>query len=154
MAFHGRDLQDERALPVAYFLPYLGSRDLPREQGRHQRAGRRKLGIRAGDKIRITSRSCALGIVAAAEPSTLVRPGCVAISLHYGHWQMGASSLSIRDAGHAVMGGPVRADRKMGTGVSFNRLGRLDVSMGGTPLVDCVGGIPDFSSTRVKITKA
>ena len=37
----------------------------------------RKLGIRAGDKIRITSRSCALGIVAAAEPSTLVRPGCV-----------------------------------------------------------------------------
>lgn len=114
----------------------------------------RKLGIRAGDKIRITSRSCALGIVAAAEPSTLVRPGCVAISFHYGHWQMGASSLSIRDAGHAVMGGPVRADRKMGTGVSFNRLGRLDVSMGGTPLVDCVGGIPDFSSTRVKITKA
>ncbi len=92
--------------------------------------------------------------MAAAEPSTLVRPGCVSISFHYGHWQMGASSLSIRDAGHAVMGGPVRADRKMGTGVSFNRLGRLDVSMGGTPLVDCVGGIPDFSSTRVKITKA
>ncbi len=119
-----------------------------------------KLGIGKDDSVRVYSRSCPQGIVIKALPTRLIRKGCVAISFHYGHTQMGAGELSIRDVEHVMLGGTqvgshgrLKADPRLGAGGSFNALGRLDASLGGTPLTDALGGIPDFSSTRVNIVK-
>ena len=120
-----------------------------------------KLGVKKGDKVRVISRDCPQGIVIAAQPSSLVRKGCVAISFHYGHKQMGASELEIADVETAVLGGAtvgsngkLKGDPRLGGGANFNELGRLDATIGNTPLVDALGGIPDFSSTRVRIERA
>ncbi len=120
----------------------------------------RELGISAGDRVRITSRSCPQGIVMRARPSSLLRRGVVAISFHYGHSQMGASDLEIQDVEQVLLGGSsvgshnrMKGDPRLGSGGNFNELARLDTSLGDTPLVDPVGGIPDFSSTRVRIEK-
>ena len=106
------------------------------------------------------SKNCPQRIVIEALPSTLVRKGCVAIPFHYGHTQMGAGKLYIRDVEYVMLGGlqvgrngVLRPNPRLGTGGSFNALGRLDTSLGGTPLTDALGGIPDFSSTRVNIVK-
>ncbi|MDP2279970.1 MAG: hypothetical protein Q8K51_17335, partial [Nitrospirota bacterium] len=48
----------------------------------------------------------------------------------------------------------LKPDRSLGTGLQFNYVTRLDEDFANTPMVDVVGGIPDFSSTRVKIVKA
>jgi len=45
-------------------------------------------------------------------------------------------------------------DPRLGTGVLPNLLGRLDPYLNNTPLVDVLAGIPDFSSTKVRIEKA
>ncbi len=34
-----------------------------------------------------------------------------------------------------------------------NMVSRLDEALGNTPMVDLIGGIPDFSSTRVKLVR-
>ncbi len=89
-----------------------------------------------------------------------IRPGCVALSHHYGHWQHGASTLEIKEGHQVFLGGrkifirdKLIPDLRRGAGVAVNRLSRLDESLHNLPLLDLVGGIPDFSSTRVKIVK-
>ena len=83
------------------------------------------------------------------------------MSFHYGHTQFGASRLNVRDAASVFLGGKevtdgqgLKPNPKMGAGLNFNAVARLDEDFGNTPLVDVCGGIPDFSSTRVKIVKA
>ena len=44
-------------------------------------------------------------------------------------------------------------DLRRAAGPAVNSLSRLDESLYSLPLVDLVGGIPDFSSTRIKIHK-
>ena len=119
-----------------------------------------KLGVREGDLISISSRHCPQGIKIKAHPSVLIAEGVVAVSFHYGHTQCGASKIWIKDAKKVLLGGAeagddkaLKPDPKLGQGASFNMLGRLDESQGRLPLTDPLGGIPDFSSTRVKIVK-
>jgi tetrathionate reductase subunit A len=119
-----------------------------------------RLGIKDGDLVRLTSPSNAQGTRGKVKLSALVRPGCVAISFHYGHTQMGASPLPVKQADTLFLGGKqvadsggMLADRRLGTGTSPNLLSRLDANLGNTPLVDVIGGIPDFSSTRINIEK-
>ena len=38
-------------------------------------------------------------------------------------------------------------------GINPNDVARLDPALGNTPLTDAVAGIPDFSSTRVRVVK-
>jgi tetrathionate reductase subunit A len=60
-------------------------------------------------------------------------------------------------ATHALLQGEdyyLRGDPSLGTGIRPNDLGRLDETLGNLPLVDVMAGIPDFSSTRVRIVKA
>ena len=120
----------------------------------------RKLNIKDKDNIRLYSLSFAKGIPAKAQITRLIRPGIVGISFHYGHTQLGASSLPIKDAAKVFLGGEsisdtqgMIGDPRLGTGVLSNTLGRLDPHLGNTPLVDVLAGIPDFSSTRVRIAK-
>lgn len=119
-----------------------------------------KLGVHEGELIRISSRHCPSGILIKAHPTALIAEGVVAVSFHYGHTQCGASKIFIKDAQNVLLGGSEAGDTKalkpnalLGQGASFNLLGRLDESQGTLPLTDPLGGIPDFSSTRVNIVK-
>ncbi len=121
----------------------------------------KKLSLKDGVRVRLTSRSNPKGIVGKLKVSKLVRPGCLGVSFHYGHTQMGASPLPIQKADKVFLGGSKVADAngmianpRLGAGINPNDLSRLDEAFANTPMIDPVGGIPDFSSTRVKVEKA
>lgn len=118
-------------------------------------------GLRDGDTVRLVSRSNPGGVAARVKTTGLVKPGCVAVSFHYGHSQLGASSLPISGAETLFLGRETVADHNglrgnpaLGAGTPPNDLGRLDESLGNLPLIDVLAGIPDFSSTRIRIEKA
>lgn len=115
-------------------------------------------GVKDADSVRLVSRSHPQGVVGRVKVSTLVKPGCIAVSFHYGHTQLGASSLPITGVDKLFLGGRkvmdskgLRGDPSLGAGIQPNDLGRLDETLGNLPLVDVMAGIPDFSSTRVRI---
>lgn len=121
----------------------------------------KKLGLDSGAKVRLVSRSNPKGVTGKLQVSELVRPGCLGVSFHYGHTQLGASRLPIIKAEEVFLGGRSVADKgglipnpRHGTGINPNDLSRLDESFANTPMIDPVGGIPDFSSTRVRIESA
>ncbi|MEA3548800.1 MAG: molybdopterin-dependent oxidoreductase [Thermodesulfobacteriota bacterium] len=118
------------------------------------------LSIKDDDLIRLLSRSNTEGITGKVKTSKLIRRGCLGISFHYGHSQLGASKLPISKGETVFMGGKKVVDKdglipdpKLGSGINPNMVSRLDENLANTPLVDLTGGIPDFSSTRVQIIK-
>ncbi|MEA3467904.1 MAG: molybdopterin-dependent oxidoreductase [Thermodesulfobacteriota bacterium] len=120
----------------------------------------RSLNIKDGGKVRLISRSNTVGIVGKVKISKLVRNGCLAVSFHYGHSQLGASRLAVSKGETVFLGGKKVIDKdglipdsKLGTGLNPNMVSRLDENLADTPMVDLTAGIPDFSSTRVKIVK-
>ncbi len=120
----------------------------------------RALGVADGDRVRLVSRSNPGGISGRVRTGRLIRPGCVAVSIHYGHTQHGASRLAVQDAEQVFLGGRrvtdengLVPDPKLGAGLNPNMVSRLDEHLDNTPLVDLTGGIPDFSSTRVRIIR-
>lgn len=120
-----------------------------------------RLRLKPMDAVRLVSRHHPAGVVGRLKVSRAVRPGCLAVSFHYGHTQFGASSIEGRDLERAFLGaktvveqGKLVAEPRYGAGINPNVLSRLDPSLRNTPLVDLVAGIPDFSNTRVRITKA
>lgn len=121
----------------------------------------RELGVKDHDLVRLTSPSNRQGTLGKVKASALIRPGCVGVSFHYGHTQLGASPLPVKKGDTLFLGGGsvvdhqgLVGDKRLGTGTSPNLLSRLDENLGNTPLVDLVGGTPDFSSTRIRIEKA
>ena len=121
-----------------------------------QDAVREKLST--GNRVRLISRSNSQGITGEIKVTKLVRTGCLAIAHHYGHTMMGAAPLSVTNANQVFFGGNAVADKKklkpdmtIGRGINANNISRLDRRLNNTPLTDAVGGIPDFSSTKVKI---
>lgn len=116
--------------------------------------------LKTGDTVRLTSASNSEGIVGIVRTTKLIRPGCVGVSFHFGHTQFGGSELLIKDADSAFLGGKaVASETKLKpnpafrSGLNFNDIGRLDENLGNTPMVDNVGGFPDFSSTKVHIER-
>ena len=112
----------------------------------------RKLGISSGDRVRIRSRALPEGAVARVEVSERVRPGCVVLPHHYGHWQHGAGRLFVAGAERVFLGGKevargeeVRPDPSRARGLAPNLLFGVRL--------DLLGGIPDFSLERVKLEK-
>ncbi len=121
-----------------------------------------RIKLKEMDAVKLVSRSNPDGIEGKVRISRLVRPGCVAVSFHYGHTQFGASGLEIAGDGaqgaflggeHVVRDGKLIPDARYGAGLNSNMLSQLDSNLGDTPLVDLVAGIPDFSNTRVKVVK-
>lgn len=117
-----------------------------------------RLGIKDGQQVRVVSRSSSKGIVGRVKVSRLIRKGCTAISFHYGHTCHGAGQIEIKNGSSVFLGGSkvvsgntLIPDPKRGKGLNFNEIARLDHSLDGLPLVDVQAGIPDFSSTRVRI---
>jgi anaerobic selenocysteine-containing dehydrogenase len=119
-----------------------------------------KLGLKDGDIVRVYSPSNPEGVVTRVKVTNLIRPGVVAYSHHFGHWQHGASSVYIEKAPSVLLGGEkvargnwTKVDPRRGVGVTMNRVTRLDPELFNLPLVEPIAGIPDFSSTRVRIEK-
>ncbi|WP_456388591.1 molybdopterin-dependent oxidoreductase [Desulfolithobacter sp.] len=118
----------------------------------------RSLGIQDGDRIRLVSRSTPGGITGQVQTSRLIRPGCLAISFHYGHTCHGAGRVEVRDGQSVFLGGSrvvsgnsLIPDPSRGRGINPNEIARLDDHLGSLPMVDVQAGIPDFSSTRVRV---
>ncbi|NPA48355.1 MAG: molybdopterin oxidoreductase, partial [Thermodesulfobacteria bacterium] len=119
-----------------------------------------KLGLKEGEIVVVSSRSFPEGIMVRVKPTERIRPGCAALCHHYGHTQHGARSLVVFRGEEVFLGGKrVMAGEKLipdlrrAAGAAVNLLSRLDESLYKLPLVDLVGGIPDFSNTRVTIRK-
>jgi anaerobic selenocysteine-containing dehydrogenase len=120
----------------------------------------KKLGIKDGDRVKIHSNSNYEGVITTIKVTDLIRPGTVAYSHHFGHWQHGVSSLFVVDGEKVFMGnkniinnGRIITDNKRGVGITPNLLTRLDEQLFNLPLVDPLGGIPDYSSTKIDIEK-
>lgn len=119
------------------------------------------IGFKTGDNVRLVSKSNTTGITGKVKVTKLIRQGVLGLSHHYGHTQLGAASVPVKNAEAVFLGGKKIVDKKgrlipnprYGTGASMNYVVRLDEDFANTPMVDIVGGIPDFSSTRVKIVK-
>ncbi len=118
------------------------------------------LGVKGGDRVRLISASNKSGVEGKVEVTQLIRPGCVGISFHYGHSQLGASPIVVANAAKVFLGGEkvcqgntVKGLATLGAGTNPNMVSRLDGNLANTPLVDVLAGIPDFSSTRVRLEK-
>lgn len=123
-------------------------------------ADARHLGFKDGDRVRLVSRDNPEGIQGQVASTELVRQGCLAVSFHFGHTQFGAGPLEIPGGETVFMGGSqVMSGNRLKTepnytkGLNFNDVAILDPHLARTPMVDLVGGTPDFSSTRVTIIK-
>ena len=118
------------------------------------------LDLHNGNNVRLRSASNPEGITGKVAVTQLIRPGCIGISFHYGHTQLGAGSIQVAGARDVFLGGSAVCEKNqvvglpvLGAGTNPNMVGRLDANMANTPLVDVLAGIPDFSSTRVTIEK-
>ncbi len=118
------------------------------------------LGLKNGDRVRLLSRGNPRGVQGRLKTARTCRKGCVCVSFHYGHTQLGASSLMVKDGNKVFLGGEkvwaggkLLPDPAFARGLNPNYLSNLDESLGDTPMVDLVGGIPDFSTTRVRVVR-
>ncbi|MEK6717650.1 MAG: molybdopterin dinucleotide binding domain-containing protein, partial [candidate division NC10 bacterium] len=110
----------------------------------------RRLGIRDGDAVRLVSATSSGGVVGKARVTEGVRPGVIAVSHHFGHWELASKP-------HAVDGVAQGADPSRGTGIQVNPIMRLDQFKGkvlNTSIQDKIGGSVSFYDSRVKLVKA
>lgn len=110
----------------------------------------RRLGIRDGDAVRLVSATSPGGVVGKARVTEGVRPGVIAVSHHFGHWELAAKP-------YAVDGVAQGADPSRGTGIQVNPIMRLDQFKGkvlNTSIQDKIGGSVSFYDSRVKLVKA
>ena len=77
-----------------------------------------------------------------------IRPGTVAISNHYGHWNAYGASARI-----VIDGKSITADVRRASGLTPNLIMEIDKSIGRVGLTDPIGGSAAFFNTRVKLEK-
>jgi tetrathionate reductase subunit A len=117
----------------------------------------RKMGLEAGDRVRISSASNPKGewaendgkhkpMVGKVKIVEGLRPGVVSFPLGFGHWASGASDIVID--GITIAGDPRRA-----AGFHGNAAMRVDPHLGNVTLSDLVGGSAVFYDSKVKVEK-
>jgi anaerobic selenocysteine-containing dehydrogenase len=104
------------------------------------------LGVETGDKVRVSSVSSPEGIVSKAWVTEGLRPGVVAISHHYGHWELGSRSVEIDGIRQPY-------DPSRGAGIQPNLIMRRDDKLGNAPLQSKIGASVSFFDTRVRVEK-
>ncbi|MBI4013194.1 MAG: molybdopterin-dependent oxidoreductase [Candidatus Rokubacteria bacterium] len=113
-------------------------------------ADARRLGIREGHAVRLVSPTSPAGAVGKAKVTEGLRPGVIAVSHHFGHWELGSRP-------HAVDRAAQDFDPGRAAGLTVNPIMRRDQFKGrvlNTSLQDKVGGSVSFYDTRVKLVKA
>ncbi len=112
-------------------------------------ADAKRLGIRNGSKVRLVSATNRGGVVGKAMVTEGLRPGVIAVSHHFGHWELASRP-------YVVDGVTQGYDRSRGTGLTVNPIMRLDQFKGkvlNTSIQDKVGGSVSFYDSRVKLVK-
>ncbi len=118
-----------------------------------------RLGLREGDRVRLTSKTNPTGEVdlrdgtktkAEGEVKLIegIRPGVVAVSWHYGQWNAYGASEKI-----VVDGTRIKPDPRRAVGLCSNLINRVDESVGRAGLTDPIGGSVSFYDTDVKVIK-
>jgi len=105
------------------------------------------LGIETGDKVRVSSVSNTAGIIGKALVTQRLKPGVIAISHHYGHWEQHARA-------HVINGKPAGHDASRGAGLQPTQIMRTDKMNPNVSLQEPVGGSCSFFDTWVKVEKA
>jgi tetrathionate reductase subunit A len=105
------------------------------------------LKVQTGDKVRVSSVSNREGIVGRAKVTQGLKPGVVAISHHYGHWEQHSRPALIdgREAPH---------DPSRGAGLQPNLIMRTDGRYRNVSLQEPIGGSCSFYDTWVRVKKA
>jgi anaerobic selenocysteine-containing dehydrogenase len=104
------------------------------------------LGIETGDRVKIRSASNGEGIVGKARVTQGLKPGVVAVSHHYGHWESHARPIK-------VDGSVMPHDPSRGAGIQSNVIMRTDKQYPNVGLQEPVGGSCSFFDTWVKVGK-
>lgn len=107
----------------------------------------KRLGIKNGDLVKVTSATHQKGEVGRAQVIEGIRPGVVAVSAHYGHWGSGAAPV-------VVDGKTSDPDPSRVKGINPNPVMRLDTAVGNVCLEDPIGGSASFNDTKVKVSLA
>jgi anaerobic selenocysteine-containing dehydrogenase len=104
------------------------------------------LEIETGDFVTVTSPSDRDGIVGRALVTQRLKPGVVAISHHYGHWEQSSRPMEIDgvETGH---------DSSRGAGIQPNQIMRTDDQYHTVSLQEPVGASCSFFDTWVKVKK-
>jgi anaerobic selenocysteine-containing dehydrogenase len=102
--------------------------------------------LRTGDRARLTSASLPAGVEGLVQVTNTVAPGVVAVSHHFGHWEMSSRA-------HRVNGTNTAYDASRGTGINANVVMRADPVFPNVTLQDRVGGSSSFYDTRVEVVK-
>ena len=110
----------------------------------------KRLGIKNRDKVRLISATNPQGVVGKAKVSEGLRPGVIAVSHHFGHWEVASKP-------YTVDGVSQEFDPGRGAGLTVNPIMRLDQFKGktlNTSIQDKVGGSVSFYDSRVKLAHA
>lgn len=106
----------------------------------------RSLGVETGDLVKIISASNSAGVVGKVKVIEGLRPGVVAVSHHYGHWEQGSRP-------YLADGKAADYDPTRGAGLQANPVMRLDNALKNVSLQDKIGCSVSFNDTRVRIEK-
>ncbi|MHB1310269.1 MAG: molybdopterin dinucleotide binding domain-containing protein, partial [Limisphaerales bacterium] len=103
-------------------------------------------GLRTGDRARLMSASAPEGVEGMVRVTSTVAPGVVAVSHHFGHWEMSSRPGRTNGANTAF-------DASRRAGINANLVMRADPVLPNVTLQDVVGGSSSFYDTRVEIQK-
>jgi anaerobic selenocysteine-containing dehydrogenase len=104
------------------------------------------LGVETYDQVRVSSPSYTSGVIGRAKVTEALRPGVVAISHSFGHWQLGSRPWYEDSVIQS-------SDSTRSLGVQPNVLMQLDPYLGDVTLQDKIGCSASFYDTWVKIEK-
>jgi tetrathionate reductase subunit A len=110
----------------------------------------KRLGIKDRDKVRLVSATNQNGVVGKAKVTEGLRPGVIAVSHHFGHWELGSKPYTVDGVAQG-------SDPGRGAGLTVNPIMRLDQFKGKSlngPIQDKVGGSVSFYDSRVKLVHA
>ena len=116
-----------------------------------------RLGLRNGDRVKITSKTNPEGVWDLKEAGTKpmvgtlkviegIRPGVTAFSLGHGHWAYGAGEVVVDEA-------RLKPDKRRAQGIHANAAMRIDPYLKNVCLQDLVGASVAFYDTYVKLIK-
>jgi anaerobic selenocysteine-containing dehydrogenase len=103
-------------------------------------------GLRTGDRAKLTSASSPAGVEGLVQVTGTVAPGVVAVSHHFGHWEMSSRA-------HQINGVNTSYDASRGAGINAAQVMRADPVFPNVTLQDRIGGSASFYDTRVEVVK-
>jgi len=104
------------------------------------------LQVETGDAVRVSSASNTQGIVGKTVVTQRLKPGVIAISHHYGHWEQHSHPLQINGVASAY-------DASRGAGLQPTQIMRADSLYPNVSLQEPIGASCSFYDTWVKVSK-